>query len=204
MVQDVEIFNINGKSQFLQIHKNGCTYVRDVIHEVNIPLVLDTPRPNLLLWAVIREPYDRLLSGLTYDLYRHRPEYFQNDGCDDLINHFQVNDIIRHSIQYQRSDMRESGNIPHTIPQSVYLLQQPVGMYVNIEDLSEFCYTHFDVRRHEKHSTLNDHKAKVKYAIESVDGLRQRIDDYLAIDYYIYSMIHTSRNVWCWQYGKIF
>ena len=55
------------KFQYLLIHKNGCTSVTNLINQFDY-FVTDKKNLNKIRWTVIRDPFERFMSGLKYDL----------------------------------------------------------------------------------------------------------------------------------------
>ena len=70
--QNIELYETD-KFQYLLIHKNGSSSVLESIKHLN-PIVTYECNFNKIRWTVIREPFERFVSGLKYDLKRHSVE----------------------------------------------------------------------------------------------------------------------------------
>lgn len=64
--QNIELYETD-KFQYLLIHKNGSSSVLECIKDLN-PIATEHCNFNKVRWTVIREPYERFVSGLEYDL----------------------------------------------------------------------------------------------------------------------------------------
>ena len=132
-------------------------------------------------FCIIRDPYERFIAGLKYDLSRHGLDY---------------KDINYSSLHNARVNLltRNSGHVNHTASQVPYLINTCIDWYVELKDLNTFLKMHF---------------GKVKYCNNNLNNIELNIDKeeimkYLNLDYYIYNQIINSPNFWKWQHGKIF
>jgi hypothetical protein len=71
--QNIELYETD-KFQYLLIHKNGSSSVRACVDPLN-PFVTNKINLNKIKWTVIRDPYERFVSGLKYDLKRQKSKY---------------------------------------------------------------------------------------------------------------------------------
>ena len=179
--QNIELYETD-KFQYLLIHKNGSSSVLECIKDLN-PIATEHCNFNKVRWTVIREPYERFVSGLEYDLKRHNLE---------------LKDIDSSSLYSSRINTysRRIGNVNHTASQVPYLMNTNIDWYVELKDLSTFLQMHFD---NVKHLNVDSNKDKVELEIDKVD-----VDKYLDLDYYVYNDILNSPNLWKWQNGRIF
>ena len=175
------------KFQFLRIYKNGNLSVQQCIAD-NFPNVIwnsTAPSRNKPRFAVIRDPYERFMSGLKYDLERHKVN-IQDIKLDKL---FTTNEMhIRNTM---------NGNINHSSSQIPYLMNSGITHYIDIKDLNLFLKMHFDKIKHVNKSQVEKNNIE-----EYLD--KKEIMKYLHLDYYIYNSIIHSPFLWEWQHGKIF
>ena len=177
--QNIELFETE-KFQYLLIHKNGSSSVRKCMERLN-PVLTTEIKNNKIKWTVIRDPYERFISGLNYDLNRHN------------IDPTEINyrELFNGNINLKS---RESGHVNHCISQVSYLINANIDYYVDIKDLHLFLKMHFGesecLKKNTKKSTLNIDKSEIM--------------KYLNFDYYVYNKIKDSNSLWNWTQGKIF
>ena len=178
--QNVELLETD-KFQYLLIHKNGSSSVSKCMESLDFNL---TNRVNLtkMRWTVIRDPYERFISGLKYDLDRHNLDI----------------ESIDHSELYNSSTnvfARERGHTNHTASQIPHLMNTHINWYVELKDLNTFLKMHFNKIECCNSNNNNDIKINLD---------KKEIMQYLNLDYYIYNKILNSSYLWKWQVGKIF
>lgn len=184
------------KFQFLRIHKNGNASVVKCIFESfkKEEIIYTRHLAKKPRFCIIRDPYERFLSGLRYDL---------------LINNIDIKDIdITKLFTSNENHLRNSirGYINHSVSQIPYLINTQIHHYVDIKDLNLFLKMHFKKNKHEnKFTNLCKNKGENKklYDIEKYLN-KEEIMKYLHLDYYVYNSIKTSPFLWEWQHGKIF
>ena len=175
------------KFQFLRIYKNGNVSVQQCIME-NYPGKFwqsISPVKNKPRFAIIRDPYERFISGLTYDLKRHKVD-IKNIELKKL---FTTNEI------HMRNTML--GNINHSTSQIPYLMNSGITHYIEMKDLNLFLQMHFNKVKH-----INKSQTKKNKIEKYLD--KKEIMKYLHLDYYVYNSIIRSPFLWEWQHGKIF
>ena len=179
------------KFQYLRIYKNASqTIMRHMENtfgkEGCVSTVhLTTKKPR---WVVVRDPYERFVSGLSYDMERN------NVKVEDLnlkklftANEFHFRNVIL-------------GSVNHGISQIPFLMNTNPSHYIDINDLNIFLKMHF-----KEVKTENLYKNKNKKTKEIEDYFsKEEIMKYLNTDYYIYNHIKNSPFLWEWQHGKIF
>jgi hypothetical protein len=177
--QNIEFLETD-KFQYLLIHKNGCTSVTNLIEKFDY-FVTENKNLHKIRWTVIRDPFERFISGLDYDLKSH------NLKLKDI----KLENLFVSKINKQT---RTRGFVNHTCSQSLYLINADINWYININDLDIFLKMHFGTTL-----TLNKNNNKSKLNINKKEVMK-----YLNIDYEIYNQIMNSENLWEWQKGKIF
>ena len=177
--QNIELYETD-IFQYLLIHKNGSSSVIESIKDLN-PVVTSKPVLNKIRWTVIRDPYERFVSGLSYDLQRHNLN-FEDINYSSLFSHI-INPITRNK-----------GHVNHVASQVSYLINSHINWYVELKDLNIFLKMHFNKSYH-----CNFNKNSISLNLE-----KEEIMKYLNLDYYIYNNILNSMSLWKWQNGKIF
>ena len=179
IVQNIEFYETD-KFQYLLIHKNGCTSVTKLINEFDY-VVTDIKNLNKIRWTVIRDPFERFMSGLEYDLTRNNLK----------IKDINIKNLFLSKVNKQT---RTKGFVSHTCSQLLYLMNTDINWYIHINDLNLFLKMHFG-----KSVVVNKNKKEYKLKIN-----KEEIMKYLNIDYEIYNQIMSSENLWQWQKGRIF
>ena len=179
---------------WLNIQKNGSSYVKDVIqlYYENNYQVWGNPDRGLNTWCVIREPYERYIAGLSYDVY------YNNYKNWDLIF-----DNLLETIQGPiTGTFRVNGRVKHTLLQTNYFMFQPIDFFVKIDDLREFCIVNFGIESDDLNITPNEIKKEVLAEIKK-RKLESKINAMLANDKDVYKAIIQSEKLWTWQNGPI-
>ena len=176
------------KFQFLRIYKNGNMSVQSCITE-NYPgkFIYNSnfPAKNKPRFAIIRDPYERFISGLIYDLKRHKVDIKDIE----LKKLFTTNEMHRRNTMF--------GNINHSSSQIPYLMNSGITHYIEMKDLNLFLKMHFNKVKH-----INKSQVKKNKIEEYLD--KKEVMKYLHLDYYVYNSIINSPFLWEWQHGKIF
>jgi len=175
------------KFQFLRIYKNGNMSVQKCIEE-NFPgefKMSSAPSGNKPRFAVIRDPYERFMSGLKYDLERHKVD-IQDIRIDKLFTTKEIH--VRNIL---------AANINHSASQIPYLMNSGISHYIDIKDLNLFLKMHFNKIKH-----VNKSNTETKDIEQYLN--KNEIMKYLHLDYYIYNSIINSPFLWEWQHGRIF
>lgn len=179
LFQNIEMYETK-KFQYLLIHKNGSSSVRACVDPLN-PVVTNKINLNKIKWTVIRDPYERFVSGLKYDLKR------QNLNIEDINP-----SSFYHSVVNVFS--RTKGNVNHTASQIPYIINSHINWYIELKDLSTFLKMHFN---NVQYKNMEENKIQL-----NLD--KEEIMKHLELDYYIYNQILGSSCLWKWQQGKIF
>ena len=178
------------KFQFVRIHKNGNGSVIKCIHnnfkKEEISYIHSLSKK--VRFCVIRDPYERFLSGLKWDLH---------------LNNVDVKDInIKKLFTSNEHHQRNSwiGRINHSTSQIPYLFNVQCSHYIDISDLNLFLKIHFNEIAHEnKASDIIKKNQNIEKYIDKDEVMK-----YLHLDYYMYDTIKKSPFLWEWQHGKIF
>ena len=118
------------KFQYLLIHKNGSSSVREII-ENDKSTRSSVQCPHKVRWTVIRDPYERFISGLNYDLKRNKIQ----------LNEINIYELINDTVNL---NTRMNTDINHCISQASYLMNANIHWYVDIKDLNVFLKMHFN------------------------------------------------------------
>ena len=176
------------KFQFVRVHKNGNASVIKCIENNFKPeeIHYTTHLSKKNRFCIIRDPYERFLSGLKWDLW---------------LNKVNIKDIdIKKLFTTNEKHPRNSwiGRIKHTTSQVPYLFNTQCTHYIDMSDLNLFLKIHFGSVEH-----LNKSNNKIKIDVEKYLD-KNEIMKYLHFDYYVYNTLKTSAFLWEWQQGKIF
>lgn len=184
---------------YLLIQKTGCSYILNVFEsfyrdasDISSPTIPQENQKNVC-WTAIRNPHERFISGLAYDMW------MTNVNCDHLFS--DLPNLINGHIS---AHFRSSRKVQHTLSQVSYIMYQPISFFVDIRDLTEFCFINFGVILNEDHQNKvpKDFKILVEQEIEK-RGLTQRVQDLLSYETYVYNKIMQSDHVWRWQNGNV-
>jgi len=180
---NIETFE-SEKFQYILIPKNAGRTIHELVFG-SYPDAKYTQNiidDSKIIWTVIRDPLERFLSGLDYDLQR------QKLNLDDI----NIEDVFNF-INFNKPDGLK-GNINHASSQIPYIINTRIKYYINIDDLDVFSQIHFQKKIH-----LNKNSNRKKLNLDEIE-----IKKYLKNDYYVYNSIMNSPLLWRWQYGKIF
>jgi len=180
------------KFQFVRIHKNGNTSIEKCIQDnfKKEEIIYTNHLSKKPRFCIIRDPYERFLSGLKWDL---------------CLNNVDIKDVdIEKLFTANEHHIRNSmiGHIKHSTSQIPYFFNTQCSHYVDISDLDIFLKIHFNKSAHENKFT-DLCKDKRFYNIEKYLK-KDDIMKYLHLDYYIYNHIKKSPFLWEWQHGRIF
>ena len=175
--------------QYVRIFKNGNkTIIYCIEEKYNKDEIIYTShlskKPR---WTVIRDPYERFISGLIYDLERHNINIKELD----IKKLFNMNPI------HMRNTLL--GNMKHSASQIPFILTTQVDHFIDIKDLNLFLKMHFGNTKHENKNENIIKKQKIENFLDKDDVMK-----YLHMDYYVYNFIKNSPFLWEWQHGKIF
>lgn len=179
------------KFQYVRIHKNANKSVMNCI--------LDTYKDDIHYtfglskkprFCIIRDPYERFLSGLRYDLFINQVD----------IEDINIDKLFMSNENHLRNTL--NGRINHCISQIPYIMNYQISHYIDINDLSLFLKMHFSKSLH-YNSFPEEHKKSKYYDIEKYLN-KENIMKYLHLDYHVYNYIKNSPFLWEWQHGKIF
>jgi len=146
-------------SNYLGIQKNGYSTVKK-----NFPDAFQVYLPNTSLpnWTVIRNPMDRFVSGLAYDL-RYTPYIDKTKIINNIENLIVTN--------YMNGPKKSNGFGCHTQMQSLYFLGEKIDFFVDISDLETFIKIHNNgiYKSEKENKTTKEEKEAALEIINSVD-----------------------------------
>lgn len=194
--QNIEYFT-SEKDQYLLIHKCACTSVRRAQNNYfkNVEC-LSFPDFNKVRWTVLRDPYDRFISGIAYDLNINNTNNIQDTLCSMI----EKNNFFENIYEFINIKNRTTGKLSHIIPQSTYLFQQPLDFYVDIKDLDLFLSINYNT------DNIKDNIGnKETYSLveEVIENYKQKIIDIYSMDYYVIERIKANNLFWRWNNGKV-
>jgi hypothetical protein len=178
--------------QFVRIYKNGNSSVTKSIFNTykKEEITYNTFLEKKPRFCIIRDPYERFISGLKFDLWRLKVD----------IKDVNIKKLFTSNELHVRNQM--TGDLKHTVSQIPYLLNSQISHYIDIEDLNIFLKMHFSESVHEYKFTDLCKEEKFNDIEKHLD--KEEIMKYLNIDYYVYNEIKRSCFLWDWQNGKIF
>ena len=127
--QNIEFFETE-QFQYLLIHKNGSSSIKKCMTNMNCHFTSNV-NLNKVRWTVIRDPYERFMSGLKYDLIK------QDLKLEDI----NKDDLYQSLVNLKT---RNQGNVNHTASQIPYLINTHINWYVDLKDLTTFLKMHFN------------------------------------------------------------
>jgi len=154
---------------------------------------------------VIRDPYERLISGITYDLKMFDHNIFNKKR---VAKEILLDKNFIKSIFSRSGPFRTLGKTVHYIPQFFYFLPENVDFFVMLEDVDRFFESNMDVdlkkvKNKQKNSSNEKYKKIVESIIKDHDELNRSIQDHLSFEYYAIDMLYMNDRVWRWNYGKV-
>ena len=197
-IQNIEIYHTL-TSNYLLIHKNACSQVLTTLQNnfTKVKRFETLPNQNPY-WTIIRDPYNRFISGLTYDILIN---YGNLNSLDKILNLKKIKPLLFSKLN---KNYRSTGFISHTLSQWTYIFNQPLNFFVNINDTTPFLDLHYPKPITDSNIMEKKYKDIVKEYINSNTSLKQLIHNLLVPDYFLYDHIQTQGLLWNWQMGKMF
>ena len=201
-VQNTEVLK-SDTSQYLKIHKNGTTFVQDCF-KLNYPnsfsrIITSNISSDIPLWTTIRDPYQRFTSGLAYDIKLNNRD---DEDLEEILNNINYKKLF---LGKMHPLTRIQGNINHCLLQFTYLFNFNINFCVDVDVLNTFIKMHYEnppLRKNEQKDLLI--LTQISDIIQNTPKIKQVIDNYLSIDYYIINELYNNNLVWNWQNGKMF
>jgi len=209
IVQNTEIWKLP-THQYLSIHKNASSYITECLlkkydeSEISFEYIAGNNPSELLAWTVVRDPLNRFINALSYDINKVGLQVTQNTinevigTTDKLCNYIFGKAPIR---------FRNSGKIRHSMLQTSYLFDNRIDIIVGIEDLDIFVKMHFpgifidpeDMNLGNK--TLQN---EVQNYLNNNPKTFETLNTLLAIDYFTLENFKAADSKWHWANGTIF
>ena len=187
------------RHQYLLIHKSGCRFIRNCLTNSTWSGKREEGIPS---WTVLRDPYERFISGLSYDILNTNPNL--EFTKENIIEYITNNDIINGVNTTVSEIFRNNDTVIHYISQATYYMGENIDYFIKLEDLDEFSkYNFLECDLSCRNEVGKNYKHILEDAIKSVPDLKTRIDDILRIDYYMIEKIEQAGKFWKWQYGKV-
>ena len=184
------------KFQYVLIPKNGNSTIRQNVCDNHDWIVggeeIDPDKP---LFTVLRDPWERTISGLSYDLYRNYGE----------VNDEILEDIDFKKMLYQPTHRFQRGTsfTSHISVQIGYLFDVQPNFYVDINQLSSFVKIHFENPTIKVNEGNLEFKNKVINLINSKPHIKNTIEKYIEIDYYFIERVRNTEIFWDFSMGKM-
>jgi hypothetical protein len=113
--------------QFVRIYKNGNSSVTKSIFNTykKEEITYNTFLEKKPRFCIIRDPYERFISGLKFDLWRLKVD----------IKDVNIKKLFTSNELHVRNQM--TGDLKHTVSQIPYLLNSQISHYIDIEDIEK-------------------------------------------------------------------
>lgn len=185
------------KFEYLLIHKNGCQSVCRTIHRNGNYAVNPYVQGGLPLFVVVRDPWERTISGLAYDLERT-----YGDISEEILDEI---DWERMFYQPVHKHQKATTYISHSSVQIGYLFDINPNFYVDLKNLTPFLKIHFkhQIPEDMKNVGNKEFKEKLTKLLDSRKDLQDTIRKYLAVDYYFMERIRNTEILWDFPMGKM-
>lgn len=201
-IQNIDIYT-TPTDHYLVIQKNGCTqilsHIKQNYDQNSLSLNTSLPLKTKPYWTTVREPYERFISGLTYDVLRH---YGDLNKLEEIITLSNLKRMFNKRMPVEIKKYEE-GSILHTTLQWNYMWNQNLDFIVDIKNLNTFLDVHYSIRLNVPNETPTSKKNQVKDYIDN-HPLKPVIDSYLDPDYHLYNQLYNVGYIWDWQSGKMF
>lgn len=185
----------------LLIHRNGSSTVRTCLAEADSNSYPIKEGKDKLLWAVLRDPYDRFVDAVAYDI-KYSGEVVSTNSLDDRIG---TNTKIKnYVVDVSIEGVRDDGYLKHSMMQLSYLFDNNINVYVDIEDLDTFCSIHFPNTKRLVNASIKEDIIVVKEYFDSMPELKEYILETLTLDYFMISRLKHLGKKWNWYMGRIF
>lgn len=193
------------EQSFLLIHKNACSTVKsnlscrfgDTLQEVGPPI------EGSLKWAVIRDPYDRFISALAYDISTQYPvEIWKDEKA--LYNVIELLDLKKYLTHHATNSFYRSGILSHSILQTIYLFDNNIDIVVEDKDLKHFIPIHFKHPVPNQNIGVSEYKECIRKIIDKIPSIKQKVLLLLEIDYVTLESFKDKGAQWTWGSGRLF
>lgn len=185
--------------QYLLIHKCASSSIRTAQKIYDKDQTIETvPSTSKTRWTILRDPYQRFVSGLAYDIFL----YDKNVNIQDFVEHLiKKKSLFENIYQYVNNSYIKNGKTSHIIPQCTYTFNQPIDFYVRLPDVNLFLEKNYNALN------IEDNKSDLNYiklVEEVISNYKQRIFDIYSMDYYLIQRVDSSGLFWQWNNGKVF
>jgi len=201
MIQNTEFYS-SPEQNYLLIHKNACTTIRDnLIKEFGSDL-MDKRAGGGVTWAVTRDPYDRLLSALAYDIEVQYPQedWGSLESIEEILSTIDYTKYIVNNVPHMSNYL---GKAQHSVLQTIYLFDNNVDILVDLEDLEHFIPMHFKNPVGIKNRGNKSRKDSIRHILDSYPLRKDFIQSLLEVDYIMLKAMQAQGKVWSWGSGKI-
>jgi hypothetical protein len=199
ILQNVEIWE-HPEFRYINIHKSGSSTVRKCIES---DTTIDSIDADRVIWTVLRDPYDRFIDALSYDL-----KYVGLDvSVATILKILKGKGLEDYIFGLSNIEFRGRGTVRHSMLQTTYLLDPMIDIYVDVNDLDAFCAIHFpkvEISEGGENTGVSDHRGILAAVLDNHPTLKTRIMDMLQIDYYMLRRLDALDKRWHWANGRIF
>ena len=202
--QDREIWATK-EQQYINIHKSGSTTIRTLL-EKGFPGIRSYLEPikDSVAWTVLRDPYERFVDALSYDILRTGLELTEGTLMQVIGDSYKLRQYI---FGVSHPETRTSGLVRHSMLQVTYLTNISLDHFILDKDLDIFCSMHFP--QHTLHSEdmnmggLSEQEFVYEF-LQKNPAIDSEVRNYLMIDYFLLNQLRAANRQWHWANGRIF
>ena len=206
ILQNIEVWKCP-THQYINIHKSGSSTIRSYLtklyKEADRQVVYSTTSDNIV-WTVTRDPYNRFIDSLSYDLKYLGLEVSVDNIEKTIGSKTKLYDYI---FGLSNPNFRGRGTVRHSMLQTTYLFDNNIDIIVDAKDLGIFCEMHFPtIEISQENMNMGDFKAQkiVSNYLDENKELKETLKGYLAIDYFTLERFNAVDRKWHWANGKLF
>lgn len=201
MIQNPEFFNTEEQC-YLLIHKNACSSIRANLRE-EFRERLREQESNGIRWTVTRDPYDRFVDAISYDIRKQYPKVSWENRKDivQIIANIPLTNYIINNVPHAFTSL---GTAPHSVLQSIYMFDASIDIIVDAKDLEHFIPIHFSNPVPAQNLGIEKHQDIVESILSTeLLHIKDKAIDLLKIDYIMLESFRAQGRQWSWGCGKI-
>jgi len=201
MIQNSEFYS-TPEQKYLLIHKNACSTIRDNLAKEFADTVAEGKQGEGVSWAVVRDPYDRFVSSLAYDIGVQYPDavWGSKDRLEQIIHGINYTKYIVNNVPHASNYL---GKAQHSVLQTIYLFDNNIDILVDLQDLKHFIPMHFKAPTEASNLGVSDRKRLISDLMDGSPFLKDQVHSLLEVDYITLTSLRSQGRMWSWGSGKI-